>query len=124
MIDASAVARVLGIETKFQDMRAGGILFLPQRVAITGQGTSDAVYSSTKYPILSAADAGARYGYGSPIHHAARALLPVDGDGGGTSPVTVSPLQQLGGAAAAAGDITPAGTQLVAGTYRLLGGNV
>jgi len=91
-IDATAVARVLGIKTIFQDLRGGGILFLPQRIAIVGQGNTAATYSTVKFQITSAPQAGERYGFGSPIHLAARQLLPVNGDGVGTLPVTVYPL--------------------------------
>lgn len=123
-IDASVVARVTGIETKYQDMRGGALLFLPQRVVVLGQGASDAVYSSSKYPALSAGDVGARFGYGSPVHLAALQLLPIDGSGVGSIPVTIYPLQQLSGSTAASGDITPSGTQAQAATYRARAGNV
>jgi phage tail sheath gpL-like len=123
-IDASVVARVLGIDTKYQDMRAGELLFLPQRVAVLAQGASDAVYSSNKYLALSAGDVGARFGYGSPAHLALLQLLPINGDGVDTIPVTVYPLQQLAGATAASGDVTPSGTQTQAATYRFKAANV
>jgi phage tail sheath gpL-like len=123
-VDASVVARVLGIDTKYQDMRAGSILNLPQRVAVLGQGATGTTYSSSKYLALSAGDVGARFGYGSPVHLAALQLLPVNGDGVDTIPVTIYPLQELGGAAAASGDITPSGTQTQAASYRLKAGNV
>jgi len=124
MIDASAVARVLGIETKFQEMRTGGILFLPQRVAVIAQGQSDVVYSSQKFSPLSAGEVGRKMGYRSPAYLAALQLMPIDGDGVGSIPVTILPLQQLGGATASTGDITPSGTQTQAAPYRLRVGGV
>ena len=118
-VDASAVARVVGIKTAFKDLRGGGILFLPQRVAVVGQGNSAAVYSTDKNQVTSAQEAATTYGFGSPIHLAVAQLLPVNGDGVGTIPVTVYPLVDDGSGVAATGDITPAGTQTEAAAYRV-----
>jgi phage tail sheath gpL-like len=123
-IDATAVARVLGIKTIFQDLRGGGILFLPQRIAIVGQGNTAATYSTVKFQITSAPQAGERYGFGSPIHLAARQLLPVNGDGVGTLPVTVYPLDDAGSGFAATGDITPTADQNTAGAYTVVVNNI
>lgn len=123
-IDVSAVARVLGIETTFKDLRAGALLYLPQRLALIALGSSSASYSSTKFPATRAADVGAKAGYGSPAHLAMLQLQPVNGDGVGSIPVDVFLLQQAPGATAAAGDVTPSGSQTLAGSYRLKGGGV
>lgn len=124
MIDASAVARVLGIETQFKDLRAGGVLYLPQRIAVLAQGSTDAVYSTTKFQAQSAAHVGERLGYGSPAHLALRQLLPANGDGVGTIPIDVFPLAAAAGSSAAAGSITPAGAQTKAASYVVKVGNV
>lgn len=116
-VDASAVARVLGITTQFKDLRAGGALLLPQRLAILAQGASDSVFSTDKFQITSAPQAGERYGWGSPIHLIARQLFPQNGDGIGTVPVTVYPLEDDAGGVAAAGDITPSGSQTEQASY-------
>lgn len=116
-VDASAVARVVGIKTAFKDLRGGGILFLPQRIALVGQGNTAATYDTDKFQITSASQAGNRYGFGSPIHLAAQQLLPVNGDGVGTIPVTVYPLEDDGSGVAASGDITPTADQTEAGAY-------
>lgn len=116
-VDASAVARVVGIKTQFKDLRGGNVIYLPQRVAVLGQGATASVYSATKAQVTSAQQAGELYGFGSPIHLAVKQLLPVNGDGVGSIPVTVYPLADAGGATAAVGDITPAGTQTVAADY-------
>lgn len=116
-VDASAVARVLGIKTAFKDLRGGSVLFLPQRIALVGQGNTAAVYSTTKHQITSASQAGSRYGFGSPIHLAARQLLPVNGDGVGTIPVTVYPLEDDVSGVAASGTITPLADATQAGAY-------
>jgi phage tail sheath gpL-like len=121
-IDASAVARVLGVETVFKDLRAAGSGSLPQRIAVFAQGSSNVTYSEEKWPAPSAADAASRFGFGCPIHLILRQLKPVDGDGIGTIPVDVFPLPNPsgGGAAAAAGSIIPqAGTASATGTYRV-----
>lgn len=118
-VDASAVARVLGIDTQFKDLRGGSVLFLPQRIAVFAQGSSDVTYPTTKFEATSAGAAGARFGYGSPIHLILRELRPVNGDGVGTIPVTVYPLVDGVSAAAASGKIVPSGTQTLASAYRI-----
>jgi phage tail sheath gpL-like len=123
-VDASAVARVVGITTTFKDLRAGNILFLPQRIAILAQGETDTVYSTEKYTITSAKQAGDRYGYGSPAHLVARELFPKNGDGVGTIPVTVYPLEHGYEGTTASGTITPSGTQTAASTYYVRVGGI
>lgn len=119
MVDASAVARVVGITTEFKDLRAGGVLFLPQRIAVFAQGSSSATYSTDKFQITSAFQAGSRYGFGSPIHLICRELFPLNGDGVGTIPVTVYPMEDAYDAVAATGTITPTGTQTAQKSYRV-----
>jgi phage tail sheath gpL-like len=123
-IDASAVARTVGIETQFRNLRAGGVLFLPQRVFILAQGASASTYNTDKFQITSATQAGKRYGWGSPIHLAARELFPPNGDGVGTVPVTVYPLEDDGSGVAAEGDITPSGAPSKAAEYRVIVNNI
>lgn len=123
-VDVSAVARVLGIKTIFKDLRAGGILYLPQRIAVVGQGASASTYDTTKLQLSSAYDVGATYGYGSPLHLAALQLLPVNGDGVGTIPVTFYPLEDDGAGVAAAGDITPTVAATVAASYKVVANNI
>lgn len=118
-VDASAVARVLGIQTEFKDLRGGSVLFLPQRIAVFAQGSSDITYQTTKFEATSAGAAGSRFGFGSPIHLILRELRPVNGDGVGTIPVTVYPLVDGVSSAAASGKIVPSGTQTVAAAYRV-----
>jgi phage tail sheath gpL-like len=108
-VEASAVARVLGIDAQFRDLRGGAAQFLPQHIGIVGQGQTDAVYPLTPYRITSATQAAARYGFGSPIHLAALQLFPPTGGGVGSIPVTVYPLVEDGEGVAASGSITPPG---------------
>ena len=117
-VDISAVARVLGIQTQFKDLRGGGILFLPQRIAVVGQGSSASTYSTTKKQHTSAASVAADYGFGSPLHLAALQLFPVNGDGVGAIPVTFYPLADDASGVAATGDITPSGSATAAAAYK------
>lgn len=118
-VDASAVARVLGIETNFKDLRAGGVLMLPQRIAVIAQGASAAVYSTDKFQATSAPQVGQIAGWGSPAHLVLRELMPANGDGVGSVPVTVYLLEDDAAGVAAAGSITPAGAQTAQAAYRV-----
>lgn len=118
-VDASAIARTVGIQTTFQDLRAGNILFLPQRIAVIGQGSSAASYPTTKVQYSSAADVGSAFGFGSPLHLAALQLLPANGDGVGSIPVTFYPLEDDVSGVAATGDITPSGTATRDAAYQV-----
>ena len=106
-VDASAVARVVGIKTTFKNLSAGGILQLPQRIALVGQGSTASVYSTVKAQFTSALAVAQTYGFGCPLHLAALQLLPINGDGIGTIPLTVYPLDDAGAGVASDGDITP-----------------
>jgi phage tail sheath gpL-like len=118
MIDASAVARVVGIEAQFKDLRAGAVQFLPQHIGLIGHGsTAAAGYPLTPFRITSAQQVGLRFGFGSDLHLAARELFPVTGGGVGSIPVTVLPLAENGSGVAAVGTITPSGAATVTATY-------
>lgn len=123
-IDSTAVAKVVGVETVFKNLSAGGIQFLPQRLALVAQGATASTYATTKFQATSAAAVGAALGYGSPAHLCAMQLFPSNGDGIGTIPLTVYPLADHASGAAAAGDITPSGTQTTAASYRVLVNNI
>lgn len=123
-VDVSAVARVVGIKTAFKDLRAGGILFLPQRIAVVGQGATASTYSATKAQYTSAFAVGQAYGFGSPLHLAAKQLLPANGDGVGTVPVTFYPLTDHGSGVAATGDITPSGAATGSASFRVKINNI
>lgn len=123
-VDSSAVARVVGIKTTFRDMRRGGILFLPQRVAVIGQGSTDAVYDTTKRRVTSQAEAANLYGHGSPIHLATAQLLPINGDGVGTIPVTIYPLVDDISGTPSVGSITTVAAATESAAYRVTVGGV
>lgn len=120
-IDATAVARALGITAEYKDQRGGATNTLPQRIFVMAQGNSAAVFSGTKFRATSAQDVldkGA--GFGSPAHAIAKQLFPENGDGVGTVPVTFALLEDGYDASPAAGTITPSGTQTEAASYRVV----
>lgn len=123
-VDASAVARVVGITTEFKNLRAGRVVFLPQRVAVIGQGNSAAAYSTTKAQLTSAFAVGEAYGFGSPLHLAALQLLPANGDGVGSIPVTFYPLEDDVAGVVSTGDITPSGTPGSQKSFRVRVNNI
>lgn len=116
-VDPNAVARVVGIATKFTDLRGGRVVNLPQRIALLAQGATASTYAVTKKQISSAFEAGTLYGFGSPIHLMAVQLLPPNGDGVGTIPVTVYPMVDDASGAPSVGNILPAGTATKAGAF-------
>jgi len=116
-VSASAVARAVGITTSAVNLRGEAVALLPQRVALIGQGATASTYALTPATHTSAAAVGTAYGFGSPVHLAALQLLPANGDGLGSVPLTVYPLDDDGSGVVSTGDITPSGTQVGAGEY-------
>lgn len=123
-VDATQVARVVGIKTTYKDLRGGATVYTPQRIAVLAQGNTASTYALTKKTVTSALEAAATYGYGSPIHHTVLQLLPTNGDGVGTIPVTVYPLDDDAAGVAASGDITPSVTTAVQSTYKIVVNNI
>jgi phage tail sheath gpL-like len=116
MLPSSAISRVTGVNVEFRNFNAGGGGFLPQRLAVLGIGNDDAEYSLQKHESIGSADAiGRRYGYGSPLHLAARQLFPISG-GGANFPVTFYPLRPLETAVASSGSISCDGIATAAGS--------
>jgi len=117
-VSESAVARVIGIETAFKNLR-GGVKLLPMRIAVIGQGSTlaQASYTTDKVRVLTPKFVGDNYGYGSPLHLAVKELLPANGDGVGIIPVTIFPLKDGPLAIASTGSITPVGVQTETQTY-------
>jgi phage tail sheath gpL-like len=109
-IDQSAVASVLGVSATFVDLREGNVAYLPQRVAVVAQGESSVAFSTEKWTATSAAAAGKKFGWRSPIYQILAQLLPANGDGLGTIPVDVFALEDDDDGVAATGTVTPSGT--------------
>lgn len=124
-VDANAVARVVGIKTEFVNLKTG-IKLLPQRIAVIGQGTTAAnfSYDTTKAQFFTAQSVGQTYGFGSPLHLAAKQLLPANGDGVGSIPVDFFGLKDDGSGVTAAGTITPSGSQTTAANYQIKVNNI
>jgi phage tail sheath gpL-like len=119
----SAVASVVGIKTLFKNLKGtGSITYLPQQLAVIGQGATLSTYATTKIQLTSAQAVGELFGFGSPIHLASLELFPLNGDGVGTVPVTFFPL--VDGTTASDGDITPTAGQTVNGTYQVSINNI
>lgn len=123
-ISPSVIARVLGIKTAYKPLTSGGIVFLPQRLMLVGQGNTAAVYDTVKRVVFSAQEVAETYGFGSPLHLTALQLLPQNGDGIGTVPLTVYPLEDSGTGVAATGDITPTVAATEAAEYRVAFNNI
>jgi phage tail sheath gpL-like len=117
-LDASLEARQVGVEATYKDSRLGAVQFLPQRLYVVAQGETGVSYPTTKFTAQSANQVGQTLGYKSPAYLIARQLLPTNGDGVGTVPVTFAPLEDADGSSAATGVITPSGTATATGEYR------
>ena len=115
-LPASAISRVTGVNVEYRNFHKGVAGFLPQRLAVIGVGNDDAVYDTKKHMATGSANAIAeRYGFGSPLHLAARQLFPISG-GGANFPVTFYPLKRVQGSLAARGAISCEGTPTATGS--------
>jgi phage tail sheath gpL-like len=122
-----AKSRGVFIKTAFKDLRNNSALFLPQSVAVIGPGSTseNGSYPLTKSQFFSAGEVGELYGFGCPLHIAAQKLLPVNGDGLGTVPMIVYPLNDEGGGSApAVGTITPVNAATETQSYTVVCGGV
>jgi phage tail sheath gpL-like len=86
---------------------------LPQRLALIGVGNDTVDYGLGKMEVGgSASVVGDRFGYGSPLHLAAKQLFPLTG-ASAEFPVTIYPLAKANSATAAAGTATANGSGTV-----------
>jgi phage tail sheath gpL-like len=120
----SAIARTTGIDVSFKNFNLGQALFLPQRLAIIGQGSSLSTYSLDPYTVSSAGEVAEKYGYGSPLHLACRVLFPPNNDGIGGIPVTIYPLVDDAAGVPADGSIDATGTSTEQGSGRVYIGGI
>ena len=116
---ASNRASASTAEPIFRNLKSGGGQYVVPRIALIGQGATASTFATTKAQVFSANDVGYAYGYGSPLHLAALELLPANGDGVGSIPVTVYPMDDAGSGVASAGDITPSLSSQVLSTFRV-----
>ncbi len=112
------ISRIIGYKIKKGDYKTVSPN-LPQRVAVFAEANTanQSSLDTNPYEITSESDAGARYGYGSPIHIIARILKPKFGGGLNGIPVIVYPQAEAAGAAAKVLTITPTGTATASGTH-------
>lgn len=116
-INQSDVARALGIKTIFETRSGTNVIFLPQGVAVVGQGSTASTYSLTKTQYSNAVAVGTAYGFGSPLHLAALQLFPTNGDGLGSVRATFYPLVDDVSGVASVEMVTATGTATAQATY-------
>jgi phage tail sheath gpL-like len=107
-VSPSAVSRVCGTEVSWKNFNVGNAAMLPQGLAIIGQGNDSADYSLDKIEISDSASAAKKFGYGSPLHLAAKQLFPLTG-ASAEFRVTLYPLRKASTASAAAASIAAEG---------------
>lgn len=104
-VPVGAIARAVGAEIKNVNLRTGAVT-LPQQVAVLAQpsdGMSGIKYNERK-TITGHAEAGAAFGFGSPIHLICKQLFPRANDGVTSAiPVNIYPLEASSSAIAATG---------------------
>jgi phage tail sheath gpL-like len=95
---------------------------LPQRIAVLAEANeaNQATLDLTPTPFTTAQAAGVKYGYGSPIYHLLRILIPQFGGGVNGIPVVVYPQAKASGATAKVIEITPTGVATDNGTHTLI----
>lgn len=113
-------AAAIGIDTQYKNFNEGAVYYLQQGIAVLAQGSDYVTYSTDKFETTSAAEVGEKLGYGSPAHLMAKELLP----GAFGARVTIYPLPNEAGGAAAVGELTPTGTQTTAAEYSVRVGGV
>ncbi len=123
-VDASVITRITGVEVKEGDFNKGNSYYLPQRIAIVGQGNSDSQYDTKKYTVLTSEEVAEKYGYGSPLHLATEMLLPANNDGIGAIPLTIYALKDKDNAIAASGEIAITGTATETKSFKIYIGGI
>ena len=124
MLPNSSRASAVAIDTQYKNFNEGAVYLLQQGIAILGQGSDAVTYSTDKFEITSADDVAKVLGYGSPAHLMAREILPANGDGALGARVTMYPLPNEVTGVAAAGAVTPTGTQTVSAQYVIRVGGI
>jgi phage tail sheath gpL-like len=123
-VSPSAVSRVCGVDVSYKNFNIGNASMLPQRLAIIGIGNDNADYSLEKMEIGgSASDVADRYGYGSPLHLAAKQLFPPTG-ASAEFPVTIYPVVKSDDALAAEGSIAATGAATANGSGTVFIGGI
>ncbi|HAV1412732.1 DUF3383 family protein [Vibrio parahaemolyticus] len=127
-VPAGAIAHAVGAEIVNVNLRTG-LTLLPNQIAVLGQASSDSVgvKFNQKQQVTSGAEAGERWGFGSPLHLMCEQLFPRSNDGVTADiPVNVYPLEDPEGATAATGayEVYGIATKTVAATIKVNNRNV
>ena len=122
-VSSARVSAVVGYELKGGNF-ATVTPNLPQRVGIFGEANTanqSSVTAATEgVEILNSVEAGQKFGFGSPIHMAARILIPVNGGGVNGIPVVVYPVAEATGATNKELELVVTGTASGPGTHQLV----
>lgn len=110
-VSLDRISRAVGYKIEKGFPPVGGVN-LPIRIAVLGcaNETNEATAPTVATEITSAAKAGEKWGFGSPVHQAMRILRPENSDGVGAIPTYVYSQSKPAGAVAAARSITVAAT--------------
>lgn len=107
MISSSAKSSAVGFTAVYKPGSVSATINAPQRIAIIAQGQDSVTYSTDKFSADgSAQTVGQILGFKSPAYMMAREMFPLYGDGVGSIPVDVIPLEKPSGGIAATGSIT------------------
>lgn len=111
----TAKSSIVAITNEYQPNAGTTALNLPVKIALMAQGNSAATFGTDPVQVFSAQQVADILGTGSPGHLAALELFPIYGNGVGSIPVTLYPMD--GGSAASAGTITPLADQTEQASY-------
>lgn len=121
-VSLSAVSRVLGYTITPANFNPASPL-LPQRIALFAEiNDANQAASLTPVPLTSAQQAGNTWGWGSPMHQAARLFFPATGAGSAIPGISIIAYPMLAGVGAAANvqTITVTGTATANVTHTVL----
>lgn len=120
-VSSAAKSRIVGYKLAKGDFRTSSPN-LPQLITLIGQANTanQADLDTGRVQITTAQQAGQLYGYGSPIHMAARILLPKGGGGVSSIPVYVHAQEAAVGATSKIIEVTPTGVATSNGTHTLV----
>lgn len=99
------VASGVAIKERYNNRGTSDGNYRPTRIAVFAQGNEGSTYPTTKRRVYSSGDAGLVEGWGSPSHLMLRSLFPQYGDGVGSIPVDLYPLEQPSGGTKASGAV-------------------
>jgi phage tail sheath gpL-like len=120
-VSSNATVGQVGIKTEFTTGNQINSPLLPQSIYVVGQGNTGIAYTSEAVKINTAALVASKYGNGSPLHLAAKAI---HGLTNASVPVYFYGLQENVAGVAATNDITITGTQTQTAEYQVVINNI